>query len=158
MEDDILRIGQDLGNDPPLAFELVLSDFLTFVDPKDYDVADEGIDPAAYFITSGDAVAKTVVLEKDYWKLAGELRKQSYQMIAEENDCTYAKAQDLYREGVRPTKNPKFKEYESLIWLAAGSSRRLLNALRKAKGENIFLETEWDNHRLRVVAKNPRSK
>jgi len=34
----------------------------------------------------------------------------------------------------------------------------LLRRLREARGTDCFLETEWDDHKLLCVAKNPRSK
>ena len=32
----------------------------------------------------------------------------------------------------------------------------LLNKLIEARGDDCFLETEWDSHRLFVIPKNPR--
>jgi hypothetical protein len=73
-----------------------------------------------------------------------------------EFECSNYEAQRMFADGVRPSKPERFHEYEAAIWRAAGNSRRLLNLLQKAKGENCFLETEWDNHRLLCIPKNPR--
>jgi len=143
-------------DDKPSVFELVLDDHVNFADPKDFGLKDvEFINPADYFVTSGDAVEKAKVLERDLWKLAGDLRKVTYEIIADENSCTPLEAQALFREGVRPKKG-SFVEYESAVWKSAGASRKLRNNLEKAKGQDCFLETEWENHHLKCIPKNPR--
>lgn len=57
-----------LGNNrelhqPETVWELILADFVT------------GIDPKNYFVTSGEAVQKAKKLEEDIWLLAGKARK-----------------------------------------------------------------------------------
>jgi hypothetical protein len=37
-------------------------------------------------------------------------------------------------------------------------AKTLLALLKKFRGKNCFLETEWDSHRLLCIAKNPRLK
>lgn len=156
MDDEIPKIGA-FGDEIPPVFELIIEEHIEYVNPIHYGVHGvTGINPADYFITSGDAVEKARVLEKDLWALAGATRTQSYQIIAKENKCDIKKAQKLYSEGVRPKKPSKYKDFESAVWRAAGNSRKLLNALIKARGENIFLETEWNNHHLLCIQKNPR--
>lgn len=156
-----IKIGDDY-QDRPAVFELVVYDHVPFVDPRNYgltaaDYLDRCIDPARYYITSGDAVEKTKVLERDIWNLAGDLRKQSYVMIEKELNCSSAQAQKQFRDGIRPRRPKRFSEYESDVWKAAGAARKLLNALIKARGEDCFLETEWDSHKLLCIPKNPRS-
>jgi len=135
-ESDIPKLGEfKVGEQPPV-FELVLADHIQFVDPIRYGVECESINPAEYFVTSGDAVQKTIVLERDLWALASELRKR-----------------------VNRTKaSAKLKKYEKAIWSSAGKARSLLNKLIKARGDAIFLETEFDNHHLYCTPKNPRNK
>jgi len=152
-----VKIGDDFGPERPAVFELVIEDHVPFVDPKAYGLTDVGyVKPHDYFVTSGDAVEKTRVMDRDLWKLAGDLRKHVYHLIAEENKCSPNEAQDLFRDGVLPKHPPRFVEYESAVWKAAGQSRKLFNALLKAKGDAIFLETEWNDHVLHVIPKNPR--
>ena len=156
MDEELLKIGEKIPDPPPSVFELVVEEHVPFVNPKSYGLSAaqylaECINPADYFVTSGDAV------ERDIWHLAGELRKRSYQMIEEEHGCTSAEAQAMFRDGTRPTSPKRFHEYESDVWKAAGQARKLLNALKKAKGENCFLETEWDSHKLLCIPKNPRT-
>lgn len=157
MEDYIHKIGDPIGEPPPDVYELVIDAHVPFADPLVYGLNDEPyVKPSDYYITSGDAVEKTKVLEKDLWVLAGDLRKRCCQYIAEEKKCTYVKAQEWYRKGFRPAGRRQFAMYEEAVWKSAGASRRLLNALKKAKGKNVFLETEWDSHRLLCIPKNPR--
>jgi len=132
------RIGDPIPADNrPTVYELVIYDHVPFVNPADYKVEFESIDPHYYFITSGDAVEKTRVLEREMWELAGKVRKH-------------------IKTIKKPTKLQK--EYEKAVWNAAGKARTLLRRLREARGTDCFLETEWDDHKLLCVAKNPRSK
>lgn len=156
MEEYLPRIGDSIGEPAPSVFELVLDDHVKYVNPKDYGVDERSIKPSDYFVTSGDAVEKARVLERDLWDLAGELRRKCCTIIAEENTCSYSQAQELYRTGVRPQNPAGLKDFETEVWKSAGASRKLLNALIKAKGVNIFLETEWDSHHLLCIPKNPR--
>ncbi|MBT7069675.1 MAG: hypothetical protein HN975_02140 [Anaerolineae bacterium] len=131
MENEPLKIGESIPDPPPIVFELVIEDYIPSTYPKDFGLPSttESINPFDYFVTSGDAVEKAKVLEKDFWKLAGKLRKK----------------------GVS-------KEYEATIWKAAGQARKMLNDLKQAKGENCFLETERNNHKLLCLCKNPLSR
>lgn len=155
MDDSNQKIGDPIVGQPAV-FELILDDHVPFINPKDYGLSEEiGINPANYFITSGDAVEKTKIMDRDFWNLAGALRKDLFKMIAEEHKCDSSKAQVLFRKGVRP-KNNKFVAFENKIWKAAGQCRKLLNALIEARGEAVFLETEWFNHIVYCIPKNPR--
>ncbi len=156
MDDQYPKIGEEIGNPPPSVFELVINDHVPWVNPADYGVGIAGINPQDYFVTSGDAVEKAKVLDRDLWRLAGELRKEMFRLIAEEQGCDQMKAQDLFRAGTRLSNPPRFHEYEAEVWRAAGQSRKLINALKNAKGVNCFLETEWDCHKLLCIPKNPR--
>lgn len=155
MEEQIPRIGE-VHSEPCAFYHLILEDHVEYVDPSSFGLTEEYVNPADYFITSGDAVQKAKVLERDLWHLAGELRKKSYAIICKEQKCDHQKAVSLYSEGTRPKSPKKFKEYEAAVWKAAGASRKLLNSLIKARGTNIFLETEWNQHKLLVIPKNPR--
>lgn len=137
-------------------YELVVLDHVDFVDPSEYDVELEGVDPRNYFVTSGDAVEKAKVLEKDCWHLAGEARKLLINGIAKYKKCSHQKAVKLYREGKRPRKLSKLTDFEKAAWKVAGQSRKFVNVLKSVKAENCFLETEWDSHVLLCIPKNPR--
>lgn len=152
-----VKVGDEIGDGRPAVFELVLEDHIPFVDPQSFGLTQvAGIKPADYFVTSGDAVQKARILEKDIWHLAGELRKQCYELIGSERKCSLSEARAKYRSGIRPSSPAKFAKYEAAVWKAAGQARRLHNALKIAKGADCFLETEWDNHMLLCIPKNPR--
>jgi hypothetical protein len=153
------KVGQPIPDDRPSIFQLVVEDIVDNVKPKKYGISSEkGIDPNYYFVTSGDAVEKAKVLSKEMWQYAGQVRKRLLEILAKENNCTTAKAQAMYQKGKRPKKPKQLGDFEAAVWKAAGQSRKLVNALVKAKGDDCFLETEWDSHKLLCIPKNPRSK
>lgn len=152
------KVGDAICNQAHTVYQLILDDHIPYIDPKSYNLPDEydGVKPLDYFITSGDAVEKAKILEKDMWNLAGKLRKKVYELMSEEYNCSFTEAQQLYRNGKRPSNPPGINEYESEIWKSAGQARKLYNTLEKIRGTNYFLETEWDNHALLCITKNPR--
>jgi len=117
-------------------YELDINEHVQWVDPAEFGVTDfPVVKPTDYFITSGDAVVKAAHLDRDVWQLAGEARKKFSQ-----------------------SKNKKHAEFQRRLWEMAGKCRALLNILKKARGEAIFLETEWRDHKLYCIPKNPRKK
>ncbi len=154
--DQYFKIGGVIPSPPPDVFQLVIEDHITWADPKSYGVSLQGINPKDYFVTSGDAVQKATHLDKDLWHLAGTLRKELFAIIAEEQQCSLTKAQEFFRGGIRPNNMPRLAEYEAAVWKMAGQARKLLAALIQVKGSNIFLETEWSDHLLLCIPKNPR--
>lgn len=151
------KIGEPIKDDHPAVFELVVEEHVPFIDPVSYGIKDvKGVNPNDYFITSGDAVEKARVLERDLWEYAGEIRKKVYELIANEFKIDVQEAQERYRNGVRPSKPKRFSEFELAVWKTAGQSRSLVNSLKKARGEACFLETEWEDHMLLCIPKNPR--
>jgi len=155
-DDTIVRIGDPISDPPPAVFELVVNDYVSLVDPRDYGLDRKGINPLDYFITSGDAVQKAIVLDHDLWQLAGSLRSEILTAIATENNCSKSDAYNLFRNGMCLKEQPGLIAYEAAVWRAAGQGRKLLSALKLAKGSNCFLETEWNSHRLLCIPKNPR--
>lgn len=157
MEEQLPKIGDEFNEaSPPPVFELVLDDHVLSVDPNDYGLDEKFINPNDYFITSGDAVEKARILRKDLYNLVTKLYEKSCVIIAKENSCSFLEAEELYKSGVRPKRPAKLKEFVLAVTTAADQSDRLLCALQKAKGSNIFLETEWDSHHLLCIPKNPR--
>jgi len=151
------QIGESFDNDNrPSVFQLVVEDHIQFVNPKTYGIKEEFITPTEYFVTSGDAIQKSKVLEHDLWKLAAHLRQQVIERLIQENKCSLKKAREQYKKGKGPIRPKRLRDYEKAVWAAAGQARRLINLLEKARGEACFLETEWDDHCLTVIPKNPR--
>lgn len=50
----------------------------------------------------------------------------------------------------------KAKALEADLFATAGLARKLCNTLKKLRGENVYLETQWSDGRLLLKAKNPR--
>jgi len=153
MPDDYPKIGDDVVAS---VYELIILEHVEFVNPKDFKIKAEHVDPRDYFITSGDAVEKAKVLERDLWRLAGKLRRRMVGEIKVCRKCSDKKALRLYRQGTRPMKTRSLSNYEKAIWRAAGQARKFVNVLKAVKAENCFLETEWENHKLLCIPKNPR--
>jgi hypothetical protein len=132
---EVHKVGDNISGQHPSVFELVLNDHIRYVDPKDYGLDQQySLDPSSYFITSGDAVEKAKILERDIWLLVNKLRKELQQ--GDEN----------------------FSAYTAEILITAKQATNLHQALKVAKGTNCFLETEWENHRLLCIPKNPRAR
>lgn len=131
MDNVLPKIGEKFSERPDV-YQLVVNDHITFVDPLYYGLTNvKSIDPNRYFVTSGDAVEKTRVLLSHYSSLIIELE---------------AKAE------------PHLTDYVKALKIAAGQCAVLLQSLKEAKGDNCFLEIEWENHVLKCIPKNPRSK
>jgi hypothetical protein len=123
-------------NVPGGIFELRIDEHVPFVDPRTYGINDfQGINPRDYFITSGDAVCKASQLERELWEAAGAARR-------------------LYGQA----KNKRHQQFQKDLWIAAGKCRTLVNRLKNVRGDAIFLETEYRDHKLYCIPKNPRAK
>jgi hypothetical protein len=119
-------------------FTLVVNDYVPFIDPVNYGIDQEemaGINPADYFVTSGDAVSKATMLEKEMWTLAGIAQKR------------FGRSKVKVR-----------RQFAAALWKAAGKCRALVNKLKKVRGSALWLETAWEDHKLICVPKNPRKK
>ncbi len=128
------RVGEASAVDTPC--ELFVSDFLQIMDPpRQFDL--ELFDPTSYYVTSGDAIQKAKYLSTLMWKYAGTARKQLSQM---------------------KTKSKASVEFEKMCWKNAGACNKMIHALKRVRGDAVFLETEWnDEHKLLCIPKNPRS-
>ena len=117
-------------------FEIKIYDHLNHIDPVEFGLTDiPKLDPEMYYITSGDAIRKTMQLQKDLWILVGQIQKLA---------------------GKKPSK--KHKLYLKALYSCAAKSKVLIDKLKVAKGDAVFLETEWRDRRVICVAKNPRPK
>lgn len=134
---NIPTLGKSQINSPVDSFILEISYYIDIIRPKDFFIFREDFDPNAYFITSGDAIKKTDILIKDL-----ERYKQ--------NIVEYLSVFSTYTETEI--------DFLSVLDTALESANNLLSDLYLAKGENCFLEIEWDNHVLYSIPKNPRAK
>ena len=117
-------------------FEIKIYDHLNHISPDEFGLSNvPSLDPEMYYITSGDAICKTMQLQKDLWLLVGKVQKLSSK---------------------KPTK--KLALYLKALYSCAVRSKVLIDKLKVARGSAIFLETEWRDRRVIAVAKNPRPK
>jgi hypothetical protein len=116
-------------------------------------------DPSYYFVTSGEAVEKITYMiihidEKTCLLL--DLMAKSVM-----GPLHLKKAEAIKR--IKSGKNlPKslcdLMMYYQYMVDSKKVAKTLLALLKKFRGKNCFLETEWDSHRLLCIAKNPRLK
>lgn len=134
MEDRHVNIN-DLKSSDKIAdiYELVLEDHLIEIRPSDYKLSDvPSLNPTEYFITSGDAVQKTKALIRDYKEVIDKVQQ-----------CVL---------------HIDVSKYLADVKVQCSHAETLLELLLKARGTNIFLETEWNQHKLLCIPKNPRAK
>ena len=118
------------------AYELVVCNHVPLIDPKKYGIRDiKAVDPNDYFITSGDAVVKATHLQRDL--------------------CSAANKAGTRFKG---SKNKKHQKFQADIRKAASQAKKLLNTLKEIRGKHIFLETDWKDHHLYCIPKDPRNK
>jgi hypothetical protein len=134
---NVPTLGKQQVVSPVDAFILDVRFYIDILRPKDYFIFREDFDPNTYFITSGDAIKKTHVMIEDL---------QQYEIGISECITTMETYSDTELELITVIKN------------ATVAAKQLLTDLETAKGENCFLETEWDSHLLYVVPKNPRAR
>lgn len=134
---DIPTLGKSAIASPVDAFILDVSYYIDIIRPKEFYIFREDFDPNSYFITSGDAIKKTDVLIKDLHRY-------------KQNIIEYLSVFSTFTETEL--------DFMSVIDTAIESANSMLADLYLAKGENCFLEIEWDNHVLYSIPKNPRAK
>ena len=103
-------------------FLLDIYKHVDFIRAADFGETEE-LDPRQYFVTSGDAVQKSLYMLKQFDALSN--KKLS-------------------------------KKYKTAIKNNIKKINRLIELLIEARGSDCFLETEWENHLLKCVPKNPR--
>jgi hypothetical protein len=134
MEDNYLKISSLRDNDILAdVYELVIEDHLKYVDPALFKLSNVShINPSEYYVTSGDAVEKTKALVREYANVVESLMSSG--------------------------NNVRVADYIAELLIQQSQAEDLLNLLIKARGTNIFLETEWNQHHLLCIPKNPRAK
>lgn len=134
MEDNYTKIGSLRDSDQPAdVYELVVEDHVLYVNPKDYKLTGVlEIKPSDFYVTSGDAVEKTKALVREYKYVIGELTSKANSV--------------------------RLADYIADLIIQQSAAEDMLSLLVKARGTNIFLETEWNQHHLLCIPKNPRAK
>ena len=129
------KLGIDEVVSPVDVFILETNVYIDIIRPKSSFVFIEDFDPSTYFVTSGDAIEKTKALQHDLAEY-----KVDVQRSIEILNC--------YTD-------PEL-ELLNIIDAAMQGCDMMLADLYTAKGENCFLETEWVEHNILIVPKNPR--
>lgn len=142
----------------PSVFILDIDEHIQYVNPYDYGLDRDGIRPSDYFVTSGDAIEKVKIMENNYKRLYNDLLDEYIYYISRYENCSKLKARELSEIDYQLKQPPHFLQYLRAIGLAVQQTIILKDILYRIKGPNCFLETEWDQHVLSCVAKNPRIK
>ena len=168
---DYVLIGEP-ADSPHAVFELRIWDHLNKIDPTEFGVSDvPSLNPANYYVTSGDAISKTKQLVKDLKELLAKLKSKSPKGFAASDDdmkcvcgklCTSKSGVTLHQKACvgyqnRQT-NEAYHRYEEAVALCYEKAQILHVKLQDAKGPHCFLETEWVDHVLKLVPKDPRNK
>lgn len=106
------------------AYEVDIDNLIPIVNPTLFGVGGKVIRPRDYFITSGDAIAKSRVLLKDIFSYT----------VSQNNDLRL------------------------LAMRAAECTSLVIEKLETWRGDAIFMETEWNDHKLLCIPKNPRKR
>ncbi|MEM3097480.1 MAG: hypothetical protein QXU32_02005 [Nitrososphaerales archaeon] len=83
---------------PDDIYELVLSEFVSAIDPKNY------------FVTSGEAIQKAKKLEQDLWHMAGEARKLRRLLEKARGSAVYLETEWQDGHLILRRKNPRSKK------------------------------------------------
>jgi len=85
-DDYICKIGEEYNKvKPPEIFELVVYDHIDILDPSEYGINLNKIDPATYYITSGDVIQKTKYLLKMIIELNNKVENIDFKKKIENN-------------------------------------------------------------------------
>lgn len=140
------KIGDIITGDHPAVFQLDLYDLVGTIKAADYNIDATDIDPRIYYVTSGDAISKTLYMQKDINRIYSQYTSKLYDM----SEKSFVESKKISPQ------DGGLYEYVSAIKSMLLSIERLLSHLYIARSDNCFLETEWENHTLLCIPKNPR--
>lgn len=117
-------------------YELDIYDFMQPLEPPpEFEM--DNVDPVRFFITSGDAIQKVEYIIE----FLGEYKGQA--------ESKYSEMED---------QNEEMAEFVFDCSEQLECAKKLLDELIYVRGDNVFLETEWIEHKLRCLVKNPRAR
>ena len=124
------------------------------------DVTKEAtFDPSYYFITSGEAIEKINFMLIDLDERTNSfLDIFSGKMVQLGNIKKPSALKQIKENKQTPKSLNDYKTYYDYMVSCKKAAKSLLQLLKKFRGKNCFLETEWDSHRLLCISKNPRMK
>lgn len=110
------------------------------------------IDPRSYFITSGEAVIKTDVLEHELWTVYKKILSAAISLFEDEDmdPLQSLRSNKLYKI------DANLQHCLSSCFKCACQARHLSIHLIQARGNNLFLETDWLEGNIICYPKNPR--
>jgi hypothetical protein len=172
-------IGEQFEERPQI-FELRVEDHITDISLETFEIIDKDIprvDPHGYFITSGDTVAKANKLNNDIRKVAKEIKTYIASGVTDGwlkdppadglecpkcgKKCSSKSGYTLHMKRCNASSSAdlgKYLKYEETVRKAIGNAKSLVDKLIKARGDACFLETEWRDHTLLCIPKNPRKR
>ncbi len=116
-------------------------------------------DPSYYFITSGEAIEKVNFMIIDLDDRMNAMVEILAKKIMESSATKKTLAiKQIKSNKALPKSLKDYKTYYDYMISCKKVSKSLLLLLKKFRGKNCFLETEWDSHRLVCISKNPRMK
>jgi hypothetical protein len=120
---------------------------------------EELFNPEYYFITSGEAIEKTNFMLIDIDDKLKKIQEIMIKLIMGINNLSRVEAIKLLKSNKKLPKNVQiYKTYYDYVTECKHTAKELVLILRRFRGKNCFLETEWDSHRLLCISKNPRLK
>lgn len=147
MADHLMKLG-DYSKPKPKGFYFNLYEW---VNPIRL-IGDNTIDPKDYFITSGEAVTKGTVLERDLWNTYSHFTSLAYEVLEEKFDNPV----DAFRHGELLKIEEELHLCLIRCWRGACQARYLITHLTEARGPHLFLETDWSEGQVVCYPKNPR--
>lgn len=148
-------LGTPILDEHPTVFELVMEQHVQFVDPVKYGLHIESVDPNDYFVTSGDAIQKTIYMSYQIKNLADKINQACIEREWNKIDRLDT-SNTIHPIRLNESNMSQLQEYRRDLMVNYAKSLRLIELLTEAKGSYVFLETEWNNHRLLCIPKNPR--
>ncbi len=150
MLDNLLKLG-DYSKPKPRGYIFNISEWVNEV-KVNIDGQFIIIDPKKYFVTSGEAVIKSAVLESNLWELYKKILRAIINILEDEGLDPL--------ESLRSNKLIKYdKNLQQCLlncWRSACQARFLTIHLTEARGTNLFLETDWQDGNIICYPKNPR--
>ena len=162
----------EAASSPHTVFELRIWDHLTHIEPSLFNLDDvPTLNPADYYITSGDAIAKTNQLIKDLDILLSKLKPTTCGSSDQKQDgfkcacgktCISKSGMTLHKRlctlCLSQVKSGAYAAYRKAVAGCLINAKILVSKLLDARGPHLFLETEHIDHRLMLVGKDPRKR
>jgi hypothetical protein len=123
-----------------------------WVYPFENVVDNTKVTPKNYFITSGEAIIKSSVLEEDLWSQYTKLYKHCIGILREH----YEHPNEAIKSGLLADIDETIQKCLNSCWKSACQSTYLTINLIEARGTCLFLETDWYGGLITCYPKNPR--